>query len=76
MIVANEDFLTENKSKYDEYHKLPTYQKKCLSATNYWRVMNGMKVIDVPSEDINYYNYFNKSCYDNYNKKMKYAKSI
>jgi len=76
MIVANEDFLTENKSKYDEYHKLPAYQKKCLSATNYWRVMNGMKVIDVPSEDINYYNYFNKSCYDNYNKKMKYAKSI
>ncbi len=76
MIIPNNDFLSENKSNYDEYHKLPAYQKKCLSATNYWRVMNGMKEIKVPAEDVNYYKYFNKSCYEKYNKKMKYAKSI
>ena len=38
--------------------------------------MNGMKEIKVPAEDVNYYKYFNKSCYEKYNKKMKYAKSI
>lgn len=65
MIIPNNDFLAENKSKYEEYDKLTPYQKKCLSATNYWRLINGLKAIDVPSEDYEYYNYFNKKCLKN-----------
>jgi hypothetical protein len=76
MIIPNEDFLSENKSEYREYEKLNDYQKKCLSATNYWRVMSGLKEIKVPAEDVDYYKYFNRSCFDKYNKKVKYAKFV
>ena len=50
MIIQNNDFLSENKSEYQEYEKLNAYQKKCLSATNYWRIISGLKEIKVPAE--------------------------
>jgi len=35
--------------------------------------MSGLKEIKVPAEDVDYYNYFNSSCYDKYKKKLKYG---
>ena len=82
MIAPNEDFLTEKKvekkSNYEEYNKLNHYQKKCLPATNYWRVMSGLSLIEVPAEDLDYHKYFNESCFEKYKTKQRlnYAKSI
>jgi len=45
-------------STYDE---LSDYHKRCLPASNYWREKNGIQLIDVPTEDKHYHNYFKKS---------------
>jgi hypothetical protein len=67
-MIPNEDFLTEKKvekkSNYEEYHKLSIYQKKCLHATNYWRVILGLGYIEVPEEDADFHNYFDKRCFE------------
>ena len=36
------------KDKYPEYASLSPYHRECLIATNYWRVMNGQNIIEVP----------------------------
>jgi len=46
--------------KYPDYYNLTDYQKKCLIATNYWREVNGLKIIEVPTTDEYYYNYYKK----------------
>jgi hypothetical protein len=53
-----------DKEKYALYYSLDVNKKKCLDATNYWRVMSGLKEIPVPESDKNYHNYFDKRCYD------------
>ena len=68
-IKPNNDFLNEanlksDKEQYALYYSLDANKKKCLDATNYWRVMNGLKEILVPKSDTNYHNYFDKRCYD------------
>jgi hypothetical protein len=49
---------------FPEYHALSPYHRKCLIATNYWRVMNGEKITEVPESDIRYHKYFDKNCYE------------
>lgn len=46
--------------EYSDYYNLTDYQKKCLIATNYWREVNGLKTIEVPTIDEYYYNYYKK----------------
>lgn len=46
--------------EYPDYYSLTDYQKKCLIATNYWREVNGLKTIEVPTIDEYYYNYYKK----------------
>ena len=59
--------------KFSEYYSLNEYQRKCLVATNYFRVLYGLYEIQVPPSDEHYYKYFDNKCYEraeNY-KKMK-----
>lgn len=50
--------------KHKEYGKLNDYSKRCLVATNYWRVMWGDNFIDVPTKDIRFWYYFDPKCFD------------
>jgi hypothetical protein len=52
--------------EYPEYYALTPYQRKCLVATNYWNVMYGNKIVEVPPSDTHYHKYFDKRCYDRY----------
>lgn len=68
-IKANSDFLNEaniksEKEQYALYYSLDSNKRKSLDATNYWRVMNGLKEIPVPSSDTEYHKYFDKRCYE------------
>ena len=50
--------------KYPDYYALNEYDRKCLVATNYFLVLYGKNIIDVPESDKNYHKYFDKKCYD------------
>ncbi len=39
-------------------------QRNSLDASNYWRVMNGQKPIEVPPSDTEYHKYFDKRCFE------------
>lgn len=60
--------------KYPEYYALCEYDRRCLVANNYWRVMYGMPIIEVPPSDTHYYKYFDKKCYDRYSEYQKQKK--
>lgn len=91
-IQPNNDFLSEQnesesprkrrtkeeilKDKYPEYFALSDYHKKCLVATNYWRVMNGMPFIEVPEQDTHFHKYFDYRCFDLYKKKLKLQEKL
>lgn len=64
------------KDKYPEYFALTEYQRKCLVATNYWRVMNGMSFIEVPEQDTHFHKYFDNRCFDLYRKKKKQEEKL
>jgi len=51
------------KGMYPEYSDLSAYHRKCLPATNYWKIMNGEPEIKVPAWDTDYHKYFDKKCY-------------
>lgn len=68
-IKPNSDFLNEanlksDKEQYALYYSLDVNKRNSLDATNYWRVMSGLKEIPVPESDTNYHKYFDKRCYD------------
>ena len=56
--VVNNEIVDMDKIKeqYPEYFALSNYHKKCLVATNYWRVINGKPIIEVPLQ----YAYYHK----------------
>ncbi len=60
---TKEEYYASLRKQFPEYFALTKYQRKCLCATNYWRVVSGLPVIKVPKEDVHYYNYFNENCY-------------
>jgi len=62
-VISQEQYDIE-KAKYPEYFALSDYHKKCLIATNYWRVMNGIPIIEVPALYTYYHKYFDKRCYE------------
>lgn len=51
------------RESFKEYLSLPYEHVKSLSATNYWRIFNGMPEILVPSHDTYYWHFFDKSVY-------------
>jgi hypothetical protein len=59
-----------NFPKYPEYNALTNYHRRCLVATNYWRVIAGEKPISVPPEDTYYYKYFDPRCFEIRKKKV------
>jgi hypothetical protein len=65
----NNDFLSQSKKPteqelYPEYFSLLPYERKCLVSMNYWRVMYGQKIVEVPPSDTYYHKYFDKGCYE------------
>jgi hypothetical protein len=64
------------KDKYPEYFALTEYQRKCLVATNYWRVLNGMTFIEVPEQDTHFHKYFDYRCFDLYKQKLKLQEKL
>lgn len=62
-VVSQEQYDLE-KAKYPQYFALSDYHKKCLIATNYWRVLNGMPIIEVPPQYTYYHKYFDNRCYE------------
>jgi len=50
--------------KYPEYYALNEYDRRCLVANNYFRVLYGDKTIEVPPSDKHYEKYFDYRCYD------------
>lgn len=54
----------EELKTYHEYYALNEYSRKCLVATNYFRVLNGEHEIPVPPHDTHYHKYFDKRCYE------------
>jgi len=52
------------KEEYPLYYSLNPSKVKSLDATNYWRVLNGLKEIPVPPSNTDYHKYFDKKCYD------------
>ncbi len=77
-LSVNNDFLNQGgpekkkrrtpqeieKDSFPEYYALNVSQCKSLDASNYWRVMNGQKPIEVPPSDTEYHKYFDKRCFD------------
>ena len=64
---------------YPEYYALTPYERKCLTATNYFNVLYGNKIVEVPPSDAHYHKYFDKRCYDRaetYQKQKKLEKEI
>ena len=63
--VINNQIVDMDKlrSEYPEYFALSPYHKKCLVATNYWRVIRGIPIIEVPPQYEFYHKYFDKRCY-------------
>jgi len=59
---------------YPDYYALTPYQRRCLVATNYWNVMYGNKIVEVPPTDEHYHKYFDKMCYDRYYEYQKQKK--
>lgn len=49
---------------YAHYKSLSKYFRKCLPATNYWAVINGIETIKVPESDKEYYKNFDSRCYE------------
>jgi hypothetical protein len=80
----NNDFLSQSKKPteqelYPEYFSLLPYERKCLVSTNYWRVMYGQPITEVPQSDTYYHKYFDKGCYekkDSYQLKKKIEKEF
>jgi len=50
--------------EYTEYDKLNDYSRQCLISTNYFRVLWGNNFIDVPTQDLRFWFYFNYNCFD------------
>lgn len=50
--------------KYKAYKELNDYSRRCLIATNYWRVMWGSGFIDVPTQDVRFWFYFDVKCFE------------
>ena len=50
--------------KYPKYYAINECNRKCLVATNYFLVLYGMDIIEVPESDKHYHKYFDKKCYD------------
>lgn len=46
------------KDGYQQYKSLTEPQRKALVSTNYFRILNGEKPIDVPPEDNQFWNYW------------------
>ena len=63
-VKVSDDEYEELKIKYPVYFSLSDYHKKCLVATNYWRVVNGLPIIEVPPQYTSYHEYFDKRCYE------------
>jgi len=67
IIIPDEDVykrpLTEEE-KYPEYYALCENSRRCLVATNYFNVLYGNNIIEVPISDEHYHKYFDKRCYD------------
>jgi len=59
-----DNHIKEDLKKYTEYYQLSEYQRRCLPATNYFRVLNGQHEILVPPSDTHYHKYFDKRCYE------------
>lgn len=55
---------------FAHYNSLTKYHKKCLVATNYWRVLNGLEIIPVPEEYTFYHKRFDNRCHELYKEKM------
>jgi hypothetical protein len=51
-------------TEYTHYNSLLDYERKCLIATNYWRVMGRLNFIDVPVKDIRFWTYFDQRCFE------------
>jgi hypothetical protein len=67
MSVEPNNFLNDksvSEKEYELYYSLDLNKRKSLAATNYWRVMNGLKEIPVPPTDYDYHKYFDKKCYE------------
>lgn len=62
--------------KYSVYLSLTEYQRKCLVATNYHRVLQGLDYIEVPPEDTNYYKSFDKGCFQRRKEIVAHQKRI
>lgn len=60
--------------EYPEYYALCEYDRRCLVANNYWCVMYGKPIIEVPPSDKHYHKYFDKKCYDRYVEYQKQKK--
>jgi hypothetical protein len=61
--MKNINIKLENE-EYPLYYSLNPSKVKSLDATNYWRVLNGLKEIPVPPSNTDYHKYFDKRCYD------------
>jgi hypothetical protein len=63
------ELIKSDNDEFAHYKSLTNYHKKCLVATNYWRVMNGLEVIPVPQEYTYYHKRFDARCYELYAEK-------
>ena len=76
-LETNNDFLNQGSASkkkrtpqeiemdnFPEYYALNKNQRNSLDASNYWRVMNGQKPIEVPQSDTEYHKYFDKKCFE------------
>lgn len=69
------ELIKSDTDPFAHYNSLTQYHKKCLVATNYWRVMNGLEIIPVPEEYTFYHKRFDDRCYELYKKKIAHKNS-
>ncbi len=73
---ASSNLIKNDKDPFAHYNSLSKYMKKCLVATNYWRVMNGMEIIEVPPEYEYYHKRFDKRCFVLYAQAEKHKEEL
>lgn len=45
---------------YSEYYALCDYDKRRAFSNNFWKIANGIKPINIPEHDRNYWEYWNE----------------
>ncbi len=63
-LLLSKGYTQKELEDYSVYNEGTDYDRECLKATNYFKVMNGEKFISVPVLDIYFWHWFDPKCFE------------